>query len=223
MRLAQAESWASMMKVSSRSRCAPHSAVAVRVAQGRGPAVVHRHAAVAGEDADGLDGLAPALGVEAFDGERATGVDVEPVVVAVHAQRGLVDVQGRHGEEAFDGAALPFGQGLMELHHGAEEGGLGEGLCDEGVHRVGGALEREPLGDEQVHDAGLEAVGTGAGRASCRGRAPGSRCGSGGQWLDLCIGVMHPLLEDDIDEGAPFARGSRCRRGLRHSVRSARR
>ena len=60
--------------------------VAVRVAQVRGPAVVHRHAGVAGEDGDGLDGLAPALGVEAFDGERATGVDVEPVVLAVHAQ-----------------------------------------------------------------------------------------------------------------------------------------
>ena len=41
------------------------------------------------------------------------------------------DVQrsvGRHGQEAFDGALLPLGQGLMELSHVVEERGLGDGL-----------------------------------------------------------------------------------------------
>ena len=41
--------------------CPAQGVVAVRVAQIRGPAVVHRHAGVAREDADGLDGLAPAV------------------------------------------------------------------------------------------------------------------------------------------------------------------
>ena len=74
---------------------AAQGVVAVRVAQIRGPAVVHRHTAIARDDADGLDGLAPALGVEAFHGERAGAVDVDPVILAVHAQRGLVDVHRR--------------------------------------------------------------------------------------------------------------------------------
>ena len=41
----------------------------------RKAAVVDDHAAVAGDDADGLDGLAPALGVEAFEGDVPGGVD----------------------------------------------------------------------------------------------------------------------------------------------------
>ena len=109
-------------------------------------------------------------------------------------------MQGRHGEEAFDGTLLPFGQGLMELHHVVEEGGLGEGLCDEGVHRVGDALEREHLGDEQVHDVGLEAIAVleRAGHRVGEGR-PGLGVAAG-TVLDLCIGVIHHLLEDDVDE-----------------------
>ena len=69
--------------------------VAVRVAQIRGPAVVHRHTGVAREDADGLDGLTPAFGVQALHGERAGAVDMNPVILPVHAQRGLIDVHRR--------------------------------------------------------------------------------------------------------------------------------
>ena len=39
-------------------------------------------------------------------------------------------------------------QGVVELKDVVQQGGLGEGLCDEGVNRVCGALEREHLGDE---------------------------------------------------------------------------
>ena len=79
---------------------------AVVVAQIRGPAVVDRDAPVSGNDADRLDGLAAALGVEAFERDVAPGVDVDPVVLSLDAQRGLVDMHGGHGEETFDGAAL---------------------------------------------------------------------------------------------------------------------
>ena len=41
-------------------------------------------AGVAGDDADGLDGLASALSVEPFHGEGAGGVDMNPVVGPVH-------------------------------------------------------------------------------------------------------------------------------------------
>ena len=76
---------------------------------------MHRDAAVARDDADVLNGLAPAFGMEAFDGERRGGVDVNPVILSVHAQRGLVDVHRRLCEEALDGLALPLGERVMEL------------------------------------------------------------------------------------------------------------
>ena len=44
----------------------------------RGPAVVHRHAGVARDDADGLDGLTPAFGVQAFHGEGGGAGRVAP-------------------------------------------------------------------------------------------------------------------------------------------------
>ena len=88
-----------------------------------------------------LDGLAPAFGMEAFDGEGGGAVDMNPVILPVHAQRGLIDVHRRRGEETFDGAALPLGKRLMELHHVAEERGLGQELSDEGVHRLRDALQ----------------------------------------------------------------------------------
>ena len=57
---------------------------AVGVAQTRGPAVVDRDAGVAGDDADGLDGLASAFSVEPFRGEGAGAVYMNPVVGPVH-------------------------------------------------------------------------------------------------------------------------------------------
>ena len=183
-----------------------------------------RHAPVAGNDADGLDGLAPALGVEAFERDVARTVDVDPVILPVHAQRGLVDMHGGHGEEAFDGALLPLGQGVMELKKVAEESGLGDGLADEGVDRLCGPLEREHLGDEQVHDIGLDAVAV-LQRAGHLGGEACPRLGvAPGAVLDLCVGVAHHLLEHDIDEGASFvAEAGGVGEGLRHSVRTHRR
>ena len=58
--------------------CPAQRVVTVRIAQIRGPAVVHRHTGVAREDADGLDGLAPALGVEALHGEWSGAGRVAP-------------------------------------------------------------------------------------------------------------------------------------------------
>ena len=165
---------------------------------------MHRHTAVAREDADGLDGLAPAFGVQALHGERAGAIDVNPVIFPVHAQRGLVDVHRRHGEQALDGVALPLGERVMELCDVAEERGLGEGASNEGVHRLGDTLEREHLRDEQVHDVGFDAgavlqrsghlVGEACARLGVAARAV----------LDLCVGVTHDLLEHDVDEGAPL-------------------
>ena len=37
-------------------------------------------------------------------------LDVNPVILPVHTQRGLIDVHGRRGQQAFDGVALPLGE-----------------------------------------------------------------------------------------------------------------
>ena len=181
--------------------------VAMRVAEVRGPAVVDRDAAVAREDADGLDGLASALGVEAFDGERSGGVDMNPVILSVHAQRGLVDVHRRCEEQPFNGVVLPLGQRLMELSDVAEQRRLGQELADEGVHRLGDALEREHLGDEQVHGIGLDA---GAVLERAGHRVGEARPGLGvaaRAVLDVGVGVTHDLLEHDVDKCAPLMAG----------------
>ena len=37
-------------------------------------------------------------------------LDVNPVILPVHTQRGLIDVHGRRGQQAFDGVAFPLGE-----------------------------------------------------------------------------------------------------------------
>ena len=166
---------------------------------------MHRHTGVAREDADGLNRLAPAFGVQAFHGERAGAVDMDPVILPLHAQRGLIDVHRRHGEQALDGVVLPLGERVMELCDIAEERGLGEGASNEGVHRLGDTLEREHLRDEQVHDVGFDAGAV----LQRSGHLVGEACPGLGvaarAVLDWCIGVTHDLLEHDVDEGAPLA------------------
>ena len=163
-----------------------------------------RDAAVARDDADGLDGFALAFGMEAFHGQWPGGVDVNPVILSVHAQRGLVDVHRRSGEEALDGVVLPLGEGVVELGDVAEQRRFGQELADEGVHRVGDALEREHLRNQQVHDVGLDA---GAVLEWSGHRVGEARTGLGvaaRAMLDVGVGVTHDLLEHDVDEGAPL-------------------
>ena len=169
---------------------------------------MHRDAAVARDDADVLNGLAPAFGMEAFDGERSGGVDVDPVILSVHAQRGLVDVHRRLCEEALDGLALPLGERVMELGDVAEERRLGQELADEGVHRLGDAFEREHLRDEQVHDVGLDAGAVLERSGHLVGEARPGLGVTARAVLDFGVGVTHDLLEHDVDEGAPRVTGA---------------
>ena len=187
---------------------ATQGVVAVRVAQVRGPAVVDRDTAVARDDADGLDGFAPALGVEAFDGERSGGIDMNPVILSVHAQRGLVDVHRRLCQEALDGVVFPLGEGVVELGDVAEQRRLGQELADEGVHRLSDALEREHLGDEQVHDVGLDAGAVLQRAGHLVGEARAGLGVAARAVLDVGVGVTHDLLEHDVDEGAPLVTGA---------------
>ena len=92
----------------------------------------------------------------------------------------------------------------MELKKVAQERGLGDGLADEGVHRLCGALEREHLGDQQVHDVGLDAVAV----LERAGHLAGEACPRLGvaarTVLDFAVVVAHHLLEHKVDEGASF-------------------
>ena len=66
------------------------------------------------EDAEVLHGCAAPFGVQAFHGQGAGGVHMDPVVVAVHAQGSLVDVQGRQGGQVLDGGLFPSGERLEQ-------------------------------------------------------------------------------------------------------------
>ena len=84
------------------------------IAEAGGPAVVDQDTAIAWDDADCLDRLDPSFGMQNLERQGACGKDVDPVVLAFDTQRGLVDMQGRHGEQAFDGGLFPFGKGVVE-------------------------------------------------------------------------------------------------------------
>ena len=113
---------------------AAQAVVAVIVGEIGGPAVMDGSAFIAGDDADGLDGFPPALGMEELEGDVPGRVDVDPVVLAIDPQGGLVHMQGGLGESScVDGRLLPGLQGLMELHHVVEQGGLGQEPTDQGV------------------------------------------------------------------------------------------
>ena len=163
---------------------------------GGGVTALERGAHVAG------DALAVA------DGECSAGVDVNPVILSVHAQRGLVDVHRRLCEEALDGLMFPLGQSLMELGDGAEQRGFGQELSDEGVHRLGDAFEREHLGDEQVHGIGLDAGAVLQRAWHLGGEARPGLGVAARAVLDFGVGVTHDLLEHDVDEGTPLVAGA---------------
>ena len=133
---------------------------------------------------------------------------MNPVILSVHAQRGLVDVHRRLCEEALDGLALPLGERVMELGDVAEERRLGQELADEGVHRLGDALEREHLRDEQVHDVGLDAGAVLERSGHLGGEARTGLGVAARAVLDLCVGMAHDLLEHDVDEGAALVTGA---------------
>ena len=84
------------------------------IAEVGGPAVVDQDTAIAWDDADRLDCLDASFGMEDLERQGACGKDVDPVVLAFDTQRGLVDMQGRHVEQAFDGDLFPFGKGVVE-------------------------------------------------------------------------------------------------------------
>ena len=161
-------------------------------------------AAVAGNDADVLDRLASPAGVEELQRQGAGGVDMDPVVLAVDAQRGLVDMDGRHGEQAIDGGAFPFREGSVQPADIAEQRRLGDRPAGQRLERLRDPLERDHLGDEQMHRPGLDAgtvlqrPGHAVGEAS-PGLGPAARAA-----LDLGIGMVLDGLEDDIDQGAAF-------------------
>ena len=161
-------------------------------------------ALVSRDDADGLDRLASPAGVEDLEGDAAGGVDMDPVVLAVDAQRGLVDVDGRHGEQALDGGVLPLCEGLVQLRDIGEQRRLGDCPAGQDLERLRDPLERDHLRDEEVDRPGADA-GTVLQRP---GHVPGEASPGLGAAaraaLDLGVDMVLDGLEDDIDQGAPF-------------------
>ena len=96
------------MKVSSTQKVAAAQLMpALLVAEAGGPAVVHQGAAEAGDEADRLDGLLAALGMQELQRQRPVGEDMQPLVFAVDPQAGFVGMQGRRVQQAGAGGLLP--------------------------------------------------------------------------------------------------------------------
>ena len=172
------------------------------------PAVMDDEAAVARDDAEGVDRLTAAVAVQALDGDGSAGTHMDPVVFPVHAQRGFVDMEHRHVEELVDGGALPRFQGLMQTRDEAEQGGLGEQPSGHRLDHGRSALERDHLSTQQVHDIGddpgsvLHRARHGRGEAAL---GPGVAARTG---LDLGGDLTFDGLEDDIDLDALLVCGA---------------
>ena len=177
---------------------------AVRIGQVGGPAVMDDHPSVARDDADRRHRLQSALRVHELQGDLPCRADVDPVIVLLHTDGGLIEMHRRWGEDALDGHLLPAGQRQVQLQHVLEDRGLGDHKADQALDRLLHALEREHLGDQQVQRVCLDArtVLHGA-----RERLGERRAGLGAAVrarLDLGVEVAHDLLEDDVDPGAPL-------------------
>ena len=96
----------------------------------------------------------------------------------------------------------------MELGDVAEQRRFGQELADEGVHRVGDALQCEHLRNQQVHDVGLDAgaVLQGAWHLAAEAR-PGLGV-TARAVLDVGVGVTHYLLEHDVYKRTPLVAGT---------------
>ena len=96
----------------------------------------------------------------------------------------------------------------MELCDVAEQRRFGQELTDEGVHRLGDALQGEHLRHQQVHDIGPDAGAVLQRSGHLGGEARAGLGVTARTVFDFGIGVTHHLLEHDVDERAPLVAGA---------------
>ncbi len=154
--------------------------VAAFVGEIAGPAVVDQGSAVAGNDADVVHGVAASLGMAERQRQVAGAAAVQPVVLSVDADRGLVGVEDRQGEQPRRRPFLPFGQGLVQAPD------PGQQVRREGDDPVS-VLQRAG------HRVGKGAPGLGA----------AVRAG-----LDLGVDMLRADLEDNVLQRAPLVAGA---------------
>ena len=172
------------------------------IGQVRRPAVMHHDTAVAGDDADVVDGRATAFPVQAFDGDLAAGIDMDPVVLPIRPERGLIGVQGWHVEQFLNGRCLPTFQRRMQAEHELQYRCRGDGHIDQRLDRLQHPVERDHLGDQQIHHVGLEAIAVLQGAVHVRRESSRRALLTPGAVLDLRGDVMDHLLEQNVDPGA---------------------
>ena len=162
------------------------------------------HPAIAGNDADGLNGLAPPLGVQELQRDLAGGADMDPVVAFVDPQGGLVYMQGGPGQELFNGGLFPVRQGMVQLHHVLQDGRLRDDPADQCPDRLLHPLQREHLGDQQVQDVGPDPCAVLQRAGHVRRKLTFGLRPAAGALLDLGIHVAHHLFKEEVDAGTPI-------------------
>ena len=116
---------------------------------------------------------------------------MDPVVLPLDPQGGLIHVQRGLAEDLLDGGLLPGRQGLVQLHHILEDRRLGDEPIDQRMDRLLNPLQGEHLGEEQIQDIGLDAGAVLQGTAIDPGGIPpsfaprhwGQRLISASTWL----------------------------------------
>ena len=164
---------------------------------------MHHDTAVAGDDADVVDGRATAFPVQALDGHLAAGIDMDPVV--------LPDLPVARSHRRFRA-------GMRSSSSMADASQRSSAVCKRSTNfnivageRVTSIsvltdfstrVERDHLGDQQIHHVGLEAIAVLQRAVHVRRESSRRALLTPGAVLDLRVDVMDDLLEQDVDPGA---------------------
>ena len=92
-----------------------------------------------------------------FDHDVGKRAAVDPVVFAVHADRGFIGVQHRHLQQPFKGCKFPTGQSLMQAPHPFQKRRFTNLTSTHHLEQLRGARERHHLRNHQVGCEGDDA------------------------------------------------------------------
>ena len=102
-------------------------------------------------------------------------------------------MQRRQAQQFVDGRRLPTFQRRMQSDHELQQRRWRNGHIDQRLDRLQHPVERDHLGDQQIHHVGFEAVAVLQGAGHVRWELPRRPLPAPGAILDLCVDVMDDL------------------------------
>ena len=162
------------------------------------PTVVNQGSAIARDDADVVHCGTASLRMAERQRQVAGTATVQPVVLSVDTDRGLVGVQDRRGEEPRRRPLLPFSQRLVQAPDPGQKGRLCDGFPEERLHGLRDPPERNHLRGHKVRRKGDDPVSILHGARHVVGKGSPGLGAAVRADLDLGLDMFRMNLEDDV-------------------------